>query len=54
MFYGFIRFIIMVALGTLIAFAFALGIGFIVAAPSVWKWVAYAIIIIIWFIYKMS
>lgn len=54
MFYGFIRFIIMVVLGTLIAFAFALGVGFIVAAPSVLKWIAYPIFVIIWFIYKMS
>lgn len=46
MVYGLIRFIIMVAVGTLIAIAFALGVGFIVGTPVIWKWVVGVLIIV--------
>lgn len=50
MFYSFIRFIIMVAVGTVIAIAFALGVGFIVGTPVIWKWVVGVLIIVFWVI----
>lgn len=46
MVYGLIRFIIMVTVGTVIAITFALGVGFIVGTPVIWKWVVGVLIIV--------
>lgn len=53
MVYGLIHFIIMVVVATIIAIAFALGVGFIVGTPAIWKWVAYVVIIMVWLIYRV-